>query len=255
MVIEREVQADFSELQLPDVPNLYDILNLSLRHKDVICTFNWDPFLMQSQQRLGRLGVTDLPKMFYLHGNVTVGYCLKDSRAGLYGHRCSRCGQNFTASRLLYPVAHKNYQDEGFIEQEWKQTETELKKCLMFTVFGYSAPHTDQEAVSLLNKAWQLNRSVTLIETELIGHADSDDDKMHEKWKPFIHNHHYDIRRSFYDSWITKFPRRTIEAFKKQYLEIEYLETNPVPQNAATLYELVRWFDKLRDHERIIGNS
>jgi hypothetical protein len=48
----------FSSLELPDEPNLYDIINLSLRDKDAIFTFNWDTFLVQSQRRLARLGVT-----------------------------------------------------------------------------------------------------------------------------------------------------------------------------------------------------
>ena len=36
----------FSSLALPEHPSIYDYLVLGLRPKDVIATFNWDPFLM-----------------------------------------------------------------------------------------------------------------------------------------------------------------------------------------------------------------
>src|SRR5258706_1277456 len=43
--IDALVREYFSTLELPDDPNLYDVINLSLREKDAIFTFNWDPFL------------------------------------------------------------------------------------------------------------------------------------------------------------------------------------------------------------------
>ena len=49
-----------SELRLPEEPNLYDYLNLCLRAKDVIFTFNWDPLLVQSQLRLHRAGIDSI---------------------------------------------------------------------------------------------------------------------------------------------------------------------------------------------------
>src|SRR3989442_2815892 len=41
----------FQSLVLPDRPTIYDHLVLSLRAKDVIATFNWDPFLVQAIRR------------------------------------------------------------------------------------------------------------------------------------------------------------------------------------------------------------
>ena len=43
--IDSRVFHYFESLELPDEPTLYDHLVLSLRPKDVIATFNWDPFL------------------------------------------------------------------------------------------------------------------------------------------------------------------------------------------------------------------
>src|SRR5262249_40049626 len=93
--IESAVHQYFARLELPDAPNLYDVLNLSLREKDAIFTFNWDPFLMQSRKRLANLGVSRMPKLFFLHGNVTVGFCHRDQTSGVVGRSCSQCGDPF----------------------------------------------------------------------------------------------------------------------------------------------------------------
>lgn len=37
----------FSSLSLPDKPTIYDYLVMGLRFKDLIVTFNWDPFYIK----------------------------------------------------------------------------------------------------------------------------------------------------------------------------------------------------------------
>lgn len=49
--IETLIKNYFWDLELPDNPTIYDYLVLGLREKDVIATFNWDPFLMQAHRR------------------------------------------------------------------------------------------------------------------------------------------------------------------------------------------------------------
>ena len=66
--VERVVFDYFASLELPDTPTLYDHLVLSLRPKDVIATFNWDPFLIQVVMRNGHVG--GYPRLLFLHGNV-----------------------------------------------------------------------------------------------------------------------------------------------------------------------------------------
>ncbi|MCX6376176.1 MAG: hypothetical protein NTU88_09145, partial [Armatimonadetes bacterium] len=46
--IEEAVQSYFSPMELPDEVTLYDHLVLSLRAKDLIASFNWDPLLVQA---------------------------------------------------------------------------------------------------------------------------------------------------------------------------------------------------------------
>jgi hypothetical protein len=101
--IDERLRDYFGRLELPDAPNLYDVLNLSLRRKDAIFTFNWDPFLLQSRVRLARLGVGRcLPQLYFLHGNVLAGFCRKDRTSGMVGTRCSSCGEFFEPSRLCF---------------------------------------------------------------------------------------------------------------------------------------------------------
>ena len=72
--IDEAVEAYFSKMQLPDEATLYDYLVLSLRNKDIIATFNWDPFLAQAFQRnMNVIGHDQMPRMAYLHGNVAIG--------------------------------------------------------------------------------------------------------------------------------------------------------------------------------------
>src|ERR1700720_1846617 len=48
--IETVVHDYFSSLELPDRPTIYDHLLLSLRKKDAVFTFNWDPFLFEDRK-------------------------------------------------------------------------------------------------------------------------------------------------------------------------------------------------------------
>lgn len=240
----------FSDLELPEEANLYDLVHLTLREKDVIATFNWDPFLMQSRIRLCKLGITKFPKLFFLHGNVRVGYCSKDKVSGVIGVRCKTCGSFFQPSRLLYPVENKNYQDGDFIQREWEAIRFFLKGCFMLTIFGYSAPKTDLEAIKLLKEGWGDVEDRNMEQTEIINRPGSDHDTLRETWDGFIHTHHYDIHDSFYDSFLAVHPRRSGEAYWNQYYEAKFISNNPVPKDIKDLKNLVDWFNPLFDVEK-----
>lgn len=250
-LINRKVHDYFADLELPDEPNLYDTLNLSLRDKDAIFTFNWDPFLMQSRIRLAKLGITSsFPKLFFLHGNVTAGYCLDDKTTGPVGNRCSRCGELFKPSQLLYPVGQKDYQTDPFVKNEWAAAQHYLKGCFMFTIFGYSAPTTDKEAIDLLKAGWGDVEHREMEQTEVINRPGADRDVLAKTWEPFMHTHHYDIFESYYDSWLANHPRRSIEAYWNQYWEVKFVSNNKVPKQFADFEEMAEWFRPLLDAER-----
>jgi hypothetical protein len=151
--IEGAVASYFGRLRLPDEANLYDMLLLSLRKKDVIFTFNWDPLLYFSRVRLNKLGLDEhLPPIFYLHGNVMAAYCEKDDVWGYTNGICSRCGKRFTPTRLLFPVEKKDYNSDPAIRRAWEIAQAVLKNTFWLTVFGYSTPGTDVEAIKLLQQ-------------------------------------------------------------------------------------------------------
>lgn len=255
--IDGFVREYFAELELPVEPTIYEALLLSLRRKDAVFTFNWDPFLVQARRRLVANGIPPgcLPDMRFLHGNVLVGYCPNHRCRGTIGIPCRDCGIPLTPSRLLFPVERKNYQDGSMIESEWAVAQDYLQECFMITVFGYSAPKTDVEAFDLLSSAWGDTEDRAMEQTEIIGRPGSEVESLRERWSPFIHTHHYEIHTSFYDSWIANHPRRTLEAFVHQYLEAQFIAENPVPQNSASVEELVAWFDQLLEAERRFHGS
>ncbi|MBV9658087.1 MAG: hypothetical protein JO295_08245 [Verrucomicrobia bacterium] len=242
--IEQRVYDYFAALELPDTPTLYDHLILSLRPKDVIATFNWDPFLWQAAARNYHFG--KVPCLLFLHGNIAIGYC-PDCKVMLGRHQhCSRCGQPVAASPLLYPVKQKNYQSDPAIAGHWRTLVRALEKAWTITFFGYGAPSTDVEAVKLLKNAWGDVEKRNLEEIEIIDIRTEED--LLATWEPFIHTHHYKIGTSFYDSYIGRHPRRSCEALWARLMECLFPEGTNIPAN-ADFDELYDWFQPRIDAE------
>lgn len=243
--LEERVYEYFDQMRLPDTPTLYDHLLLSLRPKDVIATFNWDPLLIQAATRnpclQGRL-----PRLLFLHGNVLAGYCARCDVHGVKGSCCSRCEKPFEPSRLLYPVATKDYETDPMIRTAWAQFDDALARAFYVSIFGYSAPEVDRSAADRMRQAWRGSGSRELEEIEIIDVKQ--EDELREKWDDFIIEHHYSTTNDFYDSWIANHPRRTVEAFWDQTMEIKFVEPNPLPR-AAEFEELWGWFGQLLDAE------
>jgi hypothetical protein len=150
--IETAVHEYFFSLELPAHPEIYDHLLLSLRRKDAVFTFNWDPFLFDAWARNQRFG---LPEMFFLHGNVRVAYC--PSHPTFWGAQwvhCPECRARFVPTKLLYPVKNKNYVSDQFIGSAWDAAKWFLENAFTLTIFGYGAPDTDTEAIELMKKPW-----------------------------------------------------------------------------------------------------
>jgi hypothetical protein len=235
--IETKVYDYFSQLELPDEPTLYDHLILSLRPKDVIATFNWDPFLWQAAARNHHFA--KLPTLLFLHGNVATGYCPNCKIVFRRGQRCTGCRTTVVASPLLYPVKQKNYQSDPAIAAHWRTLGRALKSAWAVTFFGYGAPRTDVEAVDLLKAGWGDAEQRNLEQTEIIDIRPEED--LTATWDPFIHTHHYSIRRSFYESYIAKHPRRSCEALWSCLMECQFLDGTDIPQNVS-FDDLHAWF-------------
>jgi hypothetical protein len=60
--------------------------------------------------------------VFALHGNIAIGYCVtcEQSGLGMVRRPCGGCGKPYQASKLLFPVEHKDYISDPFINREWR---------------------------------------------------------------------------------------------------------------------------------------
>lgn len=121
--------------------------------KTAIATFNWDPLLLQAYNRVVKI-TDDLPELLFLHGCVHAGICRQDNRFGHIKAHCPVCGHSFQKIPLLYPVKQKDYTSDIFIRDQWQAVKYYLQQSLILTIFGYSAPETDREALNLLHQGY-----------------------------------------------------------------------------------------------------
>ena len=252
--IEHRVRQYFNDMQLPDEPTIYDYLVLSLRNKDVIASFNWDPFLYQAWVRNSHIGSN--PGILFMHGTVSLGYDPEDGRAGPVGMYSKVTYQKFEPVKLLYPVSKKDYTNDEFIKGQWEALNYELndKSNVKVTVFGYGAPASDVEAVSLLNEAWGTPEDRAMEQFEIIDIQD--EQLLRAKWKGFIHSHHYDIVDDYFKSSLSKNPRRTIESHESHINPLSpheaFRNNNPIPNTFQSLEKLWDWHKKLVEVEETV---
>jgi hypothetical protein len=222
--IESEVEAYFSALEIPETATLYDKLVLSLREKDLIASFNWDPLLVQAYVR--NLEVGPLPRVVFLHGNVAVGVCTEHRSKGNKGHVCQVCRTPLTPTKLLYPIGAKNYSDDPFISAEWEELRWYLRHAYLLTILGYSAPKSDVEARDMLKEAWTTNPTRSLAEVFIIDIRD--ERELEEQWAEFFVRNHYGIASSLDGSWNFRHARRSCDAFAMATLQLSPCHERPL---------------------------
>jgi hypothetical protein len=216
--LEDAIRNHFSKLRLPNSPTIYDLLVLSLRAKDAIATFNWDPLLLEAFHRIGKI-TKDLPELIFLHGNVHTGICQKDKQYGHIFSKCKICDGRFEPVPLIYPIKNKDYTTDIFIYEQWNKFQDYLQKSLLITIFGYSAPKTDQGAIDLLNKGYgSTNRYLNYIE---VIDTKKNRDELYDSWSHFAKhsNGRLELHHSFFESYLAKFPRRSVEGYYKRNIQ------------------------------------
>lgn len=248
--LDKRIYDYFASLELPDEPTIYDYLILSLRHeKDIIATFNWDPLLYQAYLRNSQF--INCPGILFLHGNVAIGYNKDDGSKGPVGYSSPISGGKWEPTELLYPVEKKDYNSSPFLKKQWDALHDRLEFAERVTVFGYSAPVTDVEAIDLLQKAWGSKDERDMEQLELINIGEKE--KVKESWDSFIHSHHYNYYESFFDSSLARHPRRSVESYHHWAMPKSpsqaFQDGNPVPQDFKTLNEMWEWYKPLLDAE------
>lgn len=242
--IEKKIYDYFSGIRLPDKPTSYDYLILSLREKDLIATFNWDPLLLQAYRR--NLKVKKLPQLSFLHGNVGLGVCYADRTVGYIDTLCGRCNEPFMPVKLMYPVRQKDYDSDLLIKDQWSRIRDTLKVAYYFTVFGYRKPVSDVVAKDLMLEIWKANQTLNLAQIEIIDIRPQNE--LENVWKEFFVRNHYGIFDSFFDSRLYRYPRRSCESLSVATLMLSPMKENKFP-NFNTLEELHEWIAPLVEEE------
>ena len=243
-LIENKIRNYFSEMVIPDEVTIYDYLVLSLREKDLIASFNWDPMLVQAYRR--NIGVRRLPRICFLHGNVGVGTCTEHEYCGCTNQRCPKCGKPFQKVKLLYPIRSKDYTSDVFIRNEWNALKNFLQYAYFVTIFGYSAPKTDAAARSIMAEVWNKNSTRELAEIEIIDVKS--EEELLQTWEEFIIGHHYLVSSGFKGSYLWRYPRRSCDALAGATLQNDPWWENPFPET-NDLSELQSWIDVLTREE------
>lgn len=250
-IIEDKIYEYFNSLDLPDEPTIYDYLILSLRkYKDTIATFNWDPFLYKAYVRNDPF--VESPAILFLHGNVSIGLdkiSQETGPAGMYSKKTKAC---FEPTKLLYPIDKKDYSSDNYIKNIWELLSKKLKEAKRVTVFGYSAPVSDVEAIDLLSNAWGKPEDRTDEQFEFIDVRSEDD--IIKSWKRFIFESHYDYCDNYFKSSLALHPRRSVENYHHRFFPLSpyemFQEGNKVPENFSTLEELWEWHRPLIEAEK-----
>lgn len=242
--LEDRIRDYFSAMELPEEVTIYDRLLLSLREKDAVLTFNWDPFLFDAWVRNRQF---DPPAIYFLHGNVRVRCCPDHpNQWGRFG-ACRHCGKPWQPTPLLYPVAEKNYDANPFIHMHWQAALEMVREAFTVTVFGYGAPESDKAAVSLLQEAYYGRSDRKVEHFEVIDIQEPQ--VLRTTWAPFVPTHHLQIRQAFSDSWMGRYPRRTCEGILWPMTQGIPADTYQMP-DLAELSALHAWVDTIREHER-----
>jgi hypothetical protein len=242
--IETLIKNYFLDLELPDNPTIYDYLVLGLREKDVIASFNWDPFLMQAHRRNRNVG--GLPDIRFLHGCVSFRTCPKHDVLGGPYEVCPECNCALIGGRLFFPDEDKDYTKDDLIYRDWLAVKKKLQKAFHLTIFGYSGPATDFNARNLLLDGWKQTPVRDISHVEIIDI--NDPDILRDSWSEFFPHYHSIVESDFWNSSIALWPRRTAEwkiSASRDGIPSEYIG----PFRSNSLIEVQNWFRQLAETE------
>lgn len=246
--LENDIRCYLGSFELPKKPTIYDFLLLGLRDKDIVATFNWDPMLVEAAIRVRRI-TTNIPELVFLHGNIGVKCKIKNDSITYF-----LCGSNYIADSdeyfdmpLLYPIKNKDYNKESCITLQWEKLKYYLTKAYRFTIFGYGAPKSDVEAVSLLKDGWGDNEKRNYEQVDIIDIRDPNELRL--SWSDFIFSHHFSIVNNFFDSDISKFPRRTCETLFDTKMDLAIEKEGTGFKEGMTFHDIENFLTPLLNNE------
>ncbi len=230
--MEAKAQSYFGGLRLPERPTIYDYLLRSLRPQDIIATFNWDPLLEQALERFPRDCDDEAPCRAYLHGSVAMNQCDVCSRLFSWTTTCPRCGSSSSPQPLLYPVGTKDYAATPGLLEAWENLEVGLNNAYIVTIFGYSGPATDREAVRLFSERWHASRRATMGDIAFVNTCDKA--AIEISWRDLVANRddgrvHWDLYPNYAKTRLARYPRRSVEESFQRNFMMERWTPTPFP--------------------------
>lgn len=150
-------------------------------------------------------------------------------------------------TKLLYPIGEKNYNSDPFIKEQWNILGQAIDQAYALTIFGYGAPKSDVEAVSLMKKAWGKIEDRSMEQVEIIDIKENEE--LADTWSEFIFSHHYEAHKSFFDSHLYKVPRRSIEAYFEMFFNANFIDPHEFPKDASFV-QLEAFVRNLTKYER-----
>jgi hypothetical protein len=240
--IENRLYNYFDTLELSNELTLYDKMLFSLRKKDLIATFNWDPLIGYAYRRNGYLKT--LPHLVFLHGNVLQGVCMNDKILGWKDGVCNNCRKPLERTKLLYPVTNKDYDIDEIINEQWKLLDFYISSSYFITIFGYSAPYTDHNARERIIKRIEENKNQRFLQIEII---DPNAKYLSENsFKDILVDTHYSLLDEFNQSWLTMHPRFSCEALFHATMQQNPITPIKFPNNEE-LTDYRNWMENLNE--------
>jgi hypothetical protein len=253
--IENLTQQYFEKIAIPDKLTIYDKILLSLREKDVVISFNWDPLLPQAIMRCRQV-TNKLPQTIFLHGNVEL-MVNEEQKKWQFARNLEHCGDHgYVRTPLLYPIKKKNYKTSPFISEQWKSAAFALQEAYEVTIFGYSAPKTDVEAREIFLEAWVRNAIKYNSIFQIIDIAE--ERHVNETWREFnVNSFHFSVKDDISNNSFFYHPRRSCEAWFWASQQQRPWHEDPFPQieefNIALLKKWIHPYIEEENLERFAG--
>jgi hypothetical protein len=121
-----------------------------------------------------------------------------------------------------------------------------LENAYFITIFGYSAPTTDAEAVRIMKDKWKANPSQELGEIDIIDILS--EEELNKTWKGFFVSQHFSIVDRYEKSYLAHYPRRSCEALAGATLMLKSWRNKPLPET-KDLVKLQHSVEKLINEE------
>ena len=155
-----------------------------------------------------------------------------------------RKGNVLQPSKLLFPVGKKDYSSDVFIKNQWDEFINDISRTSYLSIFGYSAPVTDKDALSAIEKAFSNNSHKEYAQIEIININPST-----TAWENIIIGNHFDSCESFFDSKLNSFPRRTSEYLWEKTMECKIFDYTKKANDFKDLKNLYASYGSLIEEE------